>query len=187
MSYFCDKNVVYVYTNPCYHCTLMKRPDEIREALANFGGVNRRFTKVGEVNGVTIIDDYGHHPTEVKTTLQALKECWPDRRKVVVFQPHRYSRTQALLADFTHSFNNSDVLLVLPIYAASEEPIAGVSAQIMVDGIRAHGHRSVVYLDGFTACVDHLTDFLRPGDLLLTLGAGDVYKIGEMVLEKLGA
>jgi UDP-N-acetylmuramate--alanine ligase len=149
--------------------------------------VQRRIEIKGEINDVVIVDDYGHHPTEIQVTLEAVKSNWPDRRKVVVFQPHRYSRTQALLTDFTRSFNNSDALLVLPIYAASETPIAGVSAQKLGDCIRSHGHRSVTCLNNFTDCVDHLADFLQPGDLLLTLGAGDVYKVGEMVLRKLEA
>jgi UDP-N-acetylmuramate--alanine ligase len=161
--------------------------DAIKHALETAEGVQRRIEIKGEINDVVIVDDYGHHPTEIQVTLEAVKSNWPDRRKVVVFQPHRYSRTQALLTDFTRSFNNSDALLVLPIYAASETPIAGVSAQKLGDCIRSHGHRSVTCLNNFTDCVDHLADFLQPGDLLLTLGAGDVYKVGEMVLRKLEA
>jgi UDP-N-acetylmuramate--alanine ligase len=103
----------------------------------------------------------------------------------VVFQPHRYTRTQALLEDFTRSFNNSDVLVVLPIYAASEAPIPGVSGEALADGVRAHGHRSVVCLNSLEACVDHLEKILEPGDVLLTLGAGNVYQVGEMVLARL--
>ncbi len=158
----------------------------IKHALATATGVQRRLEIKGEIAGVTVIDDYGHHPTEIQVTLEAVDRNWPSRRKVVVFQPHRYTRTQALLADFTRSFNNSDVLLVLPIYAASETPIAGVTARALGDCIRAHGHRDVVCLDGLDACVDHLVDRLEPGDLLLTLGAGDVYRVGERVLERLG-
>jgi UDP-N-acetylmuramate--alanine ligase len=133
-----------------------------------------------------VVDDYGHHPTEIQVTLEAVKDNWPDRRKVVVFQPHRYTRTRALLEDFTRSFNNSDVLVVLPIYAASESPIAGVSGEALA---RLHpGPRppsNVICQDSLAACVDHLEKTLTPGDLLLTLGAGDVYRVGEMVLERL--
>ena len=156
----------------------------IKRALANAEGVQRRLEIKGEIRGVTVVDDYGHHPTEIQATLEAVKENWPDRRKVVVFQPHRYTRTQALLQEFTRSFNNSDVLVVLPIYAASEAPIAGVSGEALGECIRAHGHRNVICLNSLTECVDHLEKTLAPGDLLLTLGAGDVYRVGEMVLER---
>jgi len=157
----------------------------IKRSLEMAEGVQRRMEIKGEVNGVTVVDDYGHHPTEIQVTLEAVKDNWPDRRKVVVFQPHRYTRTQALLEDFTRSFNNSDVLVVLPIYAASETPIAGVSGEALGDCIRAHGHRNVICLNSLAACVDHLEKNLAPGDLLLTLGAGDVYRVGEMVLERM--
>ena len=157
----------------------------IKQALATAEGVQRRMEIKGEFNGITVVDDYGHHPTEIQVTLEAVKSNWPDRRKVVVFQPHRYTRTRALLDDFTRSFNNSDVLVVLPIYAASEAPIAGVSGQALGDCIRAHGHRNVVCLDSLEACVDHLDNTLAPGDVLLTLGAGDVYRVGEMVLDRM--
>ncbi|MBC2710349.1 MAG: UDP-N-acetylmuramate--L-alanine ligase [Desulfosarcina sp.] len=157
----------------------------IKRSLETAEGVQRRMEIKGEVNGVTIVDDYGHHPTEIQVTLEAVKSNWPDRRKVVVFQPHRYTRTQALLEEFTRSFNNSDVLVVLPIYAASESPIAGVSGEALGDCIRAHGHRNVTCLNSLEACVDHLEKTLDPGDLLLTLGAGDVYRVGEMVLDRL--
>jgi UDP-N-acetylmuramate--alanine ligase len=119
----------------------------IKRSLETAEGVQRRMEIKGEVNGITVVDDYGHHPTEIQVTLEAVKDNWPDRRKVVVFQPHRYTRTQALLEDFTRSFNNSDVLVVLPIYAASEAPIAGVSGEALGDCIRAHGHRNVICLN----------------------------------------
>ena len=139
----------------------------------------------GELNGVTVIDDYGHHPTEVKTTLQALKECWPNRRKVVVFQPHRFTRTQALFAEFTRAFYQSDVLLVMPIYAASETPIPGIEAEKLVEAIRAHGHKQVHYCPDKGSAVTYLADMLAAGDVVLTLGAGDVHKIGPRLLERL--
>jgi len=139
----------------------------------------------GEVDGITVVDDYGHHPTEIKTTLDALEKCWPDKRKVVVFQPHRYSRTQALFDDFTRAFYQSDVLLVLPIYAASEKEIEGVTGRILCEGIQAHGHKEVFYADGMQNAVDQLKSSLKPGDILLTLGAGDVWKVGEQVLREL--
>ncbi len=154
----------------------------IKAALAAAQGVQRRLEVKGEVGGIRVVDDYGHHPTEIQVTLQAVRDNWPDRRKVVVFQPHRYSRTQALMEEFSRSFNNSDLLVVLPIYAASEKPIAGVSSEVLADCIRAHGHRNVTCLESIEACTDHLSAILADGDLLLTLGAGDVYRVGEMVL-----
>jgi UDP-N-acetylmuramate--alanine ligase len=157
----------------------------IKRSLETAEGVQRRLEIKGEVNGIAVVDDYGHHPTEIQVTLEAVKQNWPDCRKVVVFQPHRYTRTQALLQEFTRSFNNSDLLVVLPIYAASETPIAGVSGEVLGDCIRAHGHRNVTCLNGLAGCVDFLEKTLMPGDLLLTLGAGDVYRVGEMLLERM--
>jgi len=154
----------------------------IKKALETVQGVQRRLEIKGEIKGATVIDDYGHHPTEVKTTLQALKECWPDRRKVVVFQPHRYTRTQALFDEFTRAFYQSDVLLVMPIYAASEKPIAGVDAALLCEGIKAHGHKDVHCVSGPKEAVQLLQALLEPEDVVLTLGAGDVWKIGEQVL-----
>ena len=165
-------------------CELDIPLDTIKRSLSDAIGVQRRLEIKGEVRGVTVVDDYGHHPTEIQVTLSAVKSNWPDRRKVVVFQPHRYTRTQALLTDFTRSFNDSDILILLPIYAASESPIDGVDAVLLQEGIRAHGHRNVTCVQGISACVDHLTNVLAPGDLLLTLGAGDVYRVGELMLEQ---
>ena len=154
----------------------------IKAALETVQGVQRRLEIKGETEGVTVIDDYGHHPTEVKTTLLALNECWPDRRKVVVFQPHRYTRTQALFTEFTRAFYQSDVLFVMPIYAASEQPIAGVNAALLCEGIKAHGHKDVRCVSGPEEALQQLDGILAPEDILLTLGAGDVWKIGEQVL-----
>jgi UDP-N-acetylmuramate--alanine ligase len=156
----------------------------IKSALETVQGVQRRLEIKGEIGGVTVIDDYGHHPTEVKTTLQSLKECWPDRRKVVVFQPHRFTRTQALFDEFTRAFYQSEVLLVMPIYAASEKPIEGVDAASLCEGIKAHGHKDVHCVSGPEEAVAQLENLLTPGDILLTLGAGDVWKVGEQVLVK---
>jgi UDP-N-acetylmuramate--alanine ligase len=159
--------------------------DDIKSALETVEGVQRRLEIKGEANGITVIDDYGHHPTEIKITLKALAENWPNRRKVVVFQPHRYTRTQALFDDFTRAFYQSDLLVVLPIYAASEPEIAGISAQALCEGIKAHGHKEVHYARDFDAAVSHLRQILKPGDILLSLGAGDVWKVGMDVLNKL--
>jgi UDP-N-acetylmuramate--alanine ligase len=158
--------------------------EDIKSALETVEGVQRRLEIKGETNGITVIDDYGHHPTEIKITLKALAENWPNRRKVVVFQPHRYTRTQALFDDFTRAFYQSDLLVVLPIYAASEPKITGISAQALCEGIKAHGHKEVHYARDFDAAVSHLKQILKPGDILLSLGAGDVWKVGMDILDK---
>ena len=157
----------------------------IKQTLEIVEGVQRRLELKGEVAGVRVVDDYGHHPTEIKHTLQAVRESWPDRRIVVVFQPHRFTRTQALFEEFTTAFYQSDLLLVLPIYAASEDPIEGVDAAKLCRQIRAHGHREVVYQPGPQETVDYLKTTLKSGDLLLTLGAGDVFLVGEKLLQQL--
>jgi UDP-N-acetylmuramate--alanine ligase len=157
----------------------------IKSALEIVQGVQRRLEIKGIARDITVVDDYGHHPTEIKFTLQAAKESWPDRRIVVVFQPHRYSRTEALFDDFTRSFYQSDMLVVLPIYAASEKAIKGVDSQSLFEEIRAHGHKDVVFMPSFKTAVSHLKQTLTGGDILLTLGAGDVYKLGETLLKEL--
>jgi len=157
----------------------------IKSALETLEGVQRRLEIKGEVNGITVVDDYGHHPTEIKTTLDAIEKCWPDNRKVVVFQPHRYTRTQALFDDFTRSFYQSDTLVVLPIYAAGEKRIEGLSGQDLCEGIKAHGHKEVFCAGDAKSAITYLKDNLKPGDLLLTLGAGDVWKVGEQLLATL--
>jgi len=159
--------------------------ESIRRALETLEGVQRRLEIKGEVNGVTVVDDYGHHPTEIKTTLEALANCWPDRRKVVVFQPHRYTRTRALFDDFTRSFYQSDVLLVLPIYAAGEKKIKEVSGRRLCEGIKAHGHREVFCARSLQQAAGYLKKKVKPGDVLLTLGAGDVWKVGMQLLAEL--
>ncbi len=155
----------------------------IQTALETLEGVQRRLEIKGEVNGITVVDDYGHHPTEIKITLEAVEKCWPDSRKVVVFQPHRYSRTQALFDDFTRSFYQSDVLLVLPIYAAGEKRIEGLSGQDLCEGIKAHGHKEVFCATDMKKALVYLKKNLKPGDMLLTLGAGDVWKVGVELLK----
>ena len=157
----------------------------IRSALQTAEGVQRRLEIKGEKKGITVVDDYGHHPTEIKATLQAAKECWPDRRIVVVFQPHRYTRTRALFEEFTRAFYQSDLLVVLPIYAAGEGKIEGVESIALFEEIQHHGHKDVVYKDGLDAAVSYLKKTLITNDILLTLGAGDVWKVGEMLLEAL--
>ncbi len=157
--------------------------DVIRNALDSIEGVQRRLEIKGEIDGVTVVDDYGHHPTEIKTTLRAARESWPDKRLVVVFQPHRYTRAKALFDDFTRSFYQSDVLVVLPIYSAGEKRIEELDGPVLFEGIRSHGHKDAVFMEDFDEAVAHLKKILQPEDILLTLGAGDVFKIGEKMLE----
>jgi len=158
--------------------------ETIREAIASFTGVDRRFQTRGQARGITVIDDYGHHPTEIRATLAAAQLC-NFGRILAVFQPHRYTRTQFLMDDFARSFHQADLVFVLDIYAASEQPIEGVSGQALAQRIRDFGHRSVEY----TGTIEHTADAVfrtsRDRDLVLTLGAGNVWQVGERVLERL--
>jgi UDP-N-acetylmuramate--alanine ligase len=159
----------------------------IQQALAGFSGVQRRFQIRGEAQGVLVVDDYGHHPAEIRATLAAAKAGF-DRRVITVFQPHRYTRTLHLRQEFLTAFYQSDVLLVMDIYAAGEAPIEGVHARDLADGIAAHGHREVHYVDGDRqGILDYLCESTRPGDLVLTLGAGDVGQLGGELLARLGS
>ncbi|OEU48579.1 MAG: UDP-N-acetylmuramate--L-alanine ligase [Desulfobacterales bacterium S3730MH5] len=161
--------------------------DTIRDALPRIKGVERRLQVKGTAGGITVVDDYGHHPTEIRLTLQAVRQCWQDRRIVVVFQPHRYSRTVALFDDFTRAFYQADCVVVLPIYPAGEAPIENVDGQRLCEGIRRHGHKNVVFNEGQDEAVSCLKTTLKHGEILLTLGAGDVWQVGEKLLESLGA
>ncbi|MFQ6671824.1 MAG: UDP-N-acetylmuramate--L-alanine ligase [Candidatus Tectimicrobiota bacterium] len=157
----------------------------IADALATFGGIERRFQIKGELGGVMVVDDYGHHPVEIRATLRAAKDGWSERRLVVLFQPHRYTRTQHLLQDFFSAFNEADVLITTDIYPAGEAPIAGVSGRQIYEGVKEHGHRDVSYVEPVSEALPLLEERLRPGDLLLTLGAGDVWKVGEALVARL--
>jgi UDP-N-acetylmuramate--alanine ligase len=148
-------------------------------------GVHRRLEIKGKVNGVTVVDDYGHHPTEIRETLAAARQVWKDRI-IVVFQPHRYTRTQKLFNEFLTAFPDADYLIVTDIYAASEKPIEGVSAASLCEGIRAHGHQGVIYLSGFDDMTDHLLAIAKPSDVIITQGAGSVWKVGEEFLKRVG-
>ncbi|HEV8440595.1 MAG TPA: UDP-N-acetylmuramate--L-alanine ligase [Methylomirabilota bacterium] len=159
--------------------------ERIQPALAGFAGVQRRFQIRGEAQGVLVVDDYGHHPAEIRATLAAAKAGF-DRRVITVFQPHRYTRTHHLRREFLTAFYQSDVLIVMDIYPAGEAPIPGVHARDLAEGIAAHGHREVIYMDGDReAIVQYLCEATRPGDLVLTLGAGDVGQLGAEFLARL--
>ena len=155
-----------------------------QEALGSFSGVQRRFQIKGERGGIMVVDDYGHHPAEIKATLSAAQNGW-GRRTVVIFQPHRYTRTRDLLREFFTAFNQADVLFLLDIYPAGEEPIPGVKAENLYEGIKGHGHKDVTLVSDRKEILDHLLPRLKSGDMVITLGAGDVWKIGETLLEEL--
>jgi len=157
----------------------------IQEGFRNFGGVGRRFQVKGEVNDIMVVDDYGHHPAEIRATLAAAKGGW-DRRLVVVFQPHRYTRTKELYDEFVKAFYDADVLVVTDIYAAGEQPIEGVSAESLARSIKNHGQKEVTHISSREQLLDHLVNELRAGDLVLTLGAGNIWQTGESLLQKLG-
>lgn len=157
--------------------------DTIKAALEKIKGVKRRLEIKGEKKGIVVMDDYGHHPTEILATLTAIRESYEDTRLIVVFQPHRYTRTRGLFDEFTRSFYQSDILIVLPIYAASEQPIDGVNSETLCEAIRNHGHKDVSFAPDFTQALSMVTHKMKKEDMILTLGAGDVYTLGERLLE----
>ncbi len=162
------------------------KPAVIREALATFSGVDRRFQVRGTERGIAVVDDYGHHPTEIKATLDGARQCGFARIHVL-FQPHRYTRTFHLMDEFARAFNQADTVFVMDIYAASEKPIEGVTAEALVERIRQFGHRGVEYVGTMDRGVEALLKVARAGDVVLTLGAGSITQAAEKLLEKLRA
>ena len=158
----------------------------VSEGISEFTGISRRLEHKGEAKGVSVMDDYAHHPTEIIATLRAARSFWR-KRIVAVFQPHRYTRTHALWERLGRSFYDADSVIVASIYAAGEEPISGVTAELVAKAALQSGHRDVTYIPDKSEIVDHLVGMLRQGDLLVTLGAGDVWKVGEEVLRRLGS
>jgi len=158
--------------------------DLIRKGLAAFTGVERRFHLRGEANDIMVVDDYGHHPTEVKATLAAAKQGW-DRRLVVLFQPHRYSRTRDLVSEFAHAFDHADLVFMTEIYAAGEQPIPGVSGAQLAEAVTQAGHQGVTFIEKKESLPDQVLPHLKPGDLVVTLGAGDIWKAGTGLLARL--
>ena len=158
--------------------------EEIRHALAQFNGVDRRFQLMGSADGVSVIDDYGHHPTEIRATLAAARQC--GFQKVhVIFQPHRYTRTQLLLDEFATAFRDADSVLVLDIYAASEPPIPGITGELLANRITEDGGQEALYVSSFAEAVELATGAASPGDMILTLGAGSISQLGPQLLEHL--
>jgi UDP-N-acetylmuramate--alanine ligase len=158
--------------------------EAIRAALDQFRGVDRRFQLRGRAAGVSVIDDYGHHPTEIKATLAAARQCGFGKIHVV-FQPHRYTRTRDLMEEFTTAFADADSLFVLDIYAASEKPIEGITGEVLAQRIKEKNGKSVQYVNSFADAVSSATAAARDGDMIMTLGAGSVSQLGPMILEKL--
>ena len=160
--------------------------DLIRRGLAGFTGVERRFHLRGEKGGIMVVDDYGHHPTEIRATLSAAKQGW-GRRLVVLFQPHRYTRTRDLVSEFAHAFDQAEVVFITEIYPAGEPAIPGVSGEKLAEAIRAAGHQGVTWVDRKETLAERVLPALQPGDVVITLGAGDIWKAGIELLERLHA
>jgi UDP-N-acetylmuramate--alanine ligase len=158
--------------------------DRIRQGLADFNGVDRRFQLIGNAAGITVIDDYGHHPTEIRATLAAARQCGFEKVHVI-FQPHRYTRTQLLIEEFATAFRDADSVLVLDIYAASEPPIAGVTGEMLANRITKSGGQEALYVPSFAEATRLATLAAKPGDLVLTLGAGSIWQLGPQILESL--
>ena len=157
----------------------------LANGFAKFGGVKRRFTKVGEVDGATIIDDYGHHPVEIRAVLAAAREG-AGARVIAVVQPHRFTRLRDLMADFQTAFNDADIVYVAPVYPAGEAPIDGVDAAALVAGLKQRGHRAAQVIAGPDALAETLADVLRPDDMVICLGAGDITKWAAALAENIG-
>jgi UDP-N-acetylmuramate--alanine ligase len=159
--------------------------DLIREGLAKFAGVGRRFDIKGNVDGITVIDDYGHHPTEIRATLEAARLA-KFNRLLVLFQPHRYTRTRHLWEEFRTAFNHADVLVLTEIYAASETPIPGITGEALANAVRAAGHKNVFYFRSLQDAIEHLLREARPGDAIMTMGAGNVSRASNELMVLLG-
>ncbi|NGP89422.1 UDP-N-acetylmuramate--L-alanine ligase [Fodinibius halophilus] len=161
--------------------------EKIKSGLERFQGVFRRFQLKAEKDDVIVIDDYAHHPTEVQATLSAAREGWKDRRIVAVFQPHLYSRTQDLYEEFGLSFFDAEVSVITDVYPSREDPIKGVNGKLIADSAREYGHRKVHYVEDKTELPKRLKEIVEPGDVIITMGAGDIYKYGEEFVEALDA
>ena len=156
----------------------------IAESLKTFTGVQRRFEILKQSESLIIVDDYGHHPVEIQATLSTAKEVWPDRRLVIVFQPHRYSRTKHLMESFFSSFNDADQLLLLDIYSAGEEAEEGIHSQRIAEGVKEFGHKNVEYIGSTQSVIPHLQKILKPGDIVMTLGAGNIGELSHRLASR---
>ena len=158
---------------------------DIQEGFSTFGGVGRRFTIKGEIDGVTVVDDYGHHPAEVRATLSAARLGWPECRIVVIFQPHRYTRTSAQFDEFVTAFYDADVLILTDIYPAGEKPIEGITAERLSQEILRHGHKNVSWVAEREKIPEYLGGIIEKGDMVITLGAGNIWQQGEELVKLL--
>ncbi|MGZ3558053.1 MAG: UDP-N-acetylmuramate--L-alanine ligase [Thermodesulfobacteriota bacterium] len=156
----------------------------VQETLRDFSGIQRRFQIKGEKKGILVVDDYGHHPVEIMATLKAARTGWA-KRIIAVFQPHRYTRTQALFKDFLTAFYDADVLVLTDIYPAGEDRIEGVESKALFEGLREYGYKDVTYLSDKKEIVEHLLRVISPGDLVITLGAGDIWQVSEELVNRL--
>jgi len=156
----------------------------VAEALEGFTGIHRRFEIKGEPQGILVIDDYGHHPAEIQATIGAIRDSWK-RPLIVIFQPHRFSRTRDLFDEFLTAFEGADRLILTDIYAAGEDPMEGVSSEALYQAIKRKGHMEVQFIPDKDQLVKQLAGKLNPGDIALTLGAGDIYKVGDAIVEAL--
>jgi len=159
--------------------------EKIKQGLENYTGVFRRFQVKYDAGDIMVIDDYAHHPTEVKATIGAARKGWPERRLVAVFQPHLYSRTQQLKEEFGLSFFEADVMVITDVYPSREQPIEGVTGKLIADLARDYGHRSVHYIQDKKNLPASLKQIVKPGDIVITMGAGDIYKYGDQFVETL--
>ena len=160
--------------------------DQAREALESFQGVHRRFEIIGQVNDIIVVDDYAHNPAKLKATFSAVRQSY-NRRVVAIFQPHRYQRVKHLAEEFSRSFYQTDVLIVSSIYGAGEAPVEGVTAEKLARAIQAHGHCHVNYIPNKDEIVNALVELVRPNDIVITVGAGDIWQVGRALLDKLRA
>ncbi|HAR63343.1 MAG: UDP-N-acetylmuramate--L-alanine ligase [Candidatus Margulisiibacteriota bacterium] len=159
--------------------------EPMRQALYSFLGTKKRFQKIGEFNDITFIDDYAHHPTEIAATLSAARAGWPDRRIIVIFQPHRYTRTKLLAHEFSECFNNADTVIITNIYAASEKPIHGISGKIIYDLLEKNQHNDIHYISKKNEIPEFLLSFVKPNDMIITMGAGDIHNVSKETLTRL--
>jgi UDP-N-acetylmuramate--alanine ligase len=158
---------------------------QVAQALAAFTGIQRRFEIKGELKGVLVIDDYGHHPAEVRATIGAIRDSWK-RPLTVIFQPHRYSRTRDLFEEFLTAFEGADRLVLTEIYAAGEDPIEGATGEALYQAIKRQGHLDIEFVADKNRIASQVAQKLAAGDVVLTLGAGDVYKVGDALVQALG-
>lgn len=157
----------------------------IAKALKEFPGIHHRFEILGNVNNIIVVDDYGHHPTEIKATLKAARDTY-NRRIIAIFQPHRYSRVSQLAEEFARCFYQADILIMTDIYSAMEDPIEGVTGEMVANITRDHGHKEVVYIPDKNDIPDQVMNIAQSGDLIITLGAGDIWKIGKEIVKMFG-